>query len=201
MSIKAVLFDLGKVLIHFDFEPAFKKLAKHSGKSPDEIRGFFASSELEVLYDGGKISSRDFYRRVCRALGLTLSYGEFEALWNNIFKPVPGMSALVDRLERTHRLVLISNTNEMHFNFVKKHYPVLKKFSRHIVSYKEKIRKPDSRIYRKALSACKAKPHEVVYIDDREDLTSAAKELGFHVHTFKNDRPKLEQLLKKHGVL
>ena len=201
MSIKAVLFDLGKVLIHFNFEPAFKKLAKHSRKTPEEIRAFFASSELEVLYDGGKISSRRFYREVRRSLGFDLSFEEFQTLWNGIFKPVPGMAALVARLERTHRLVLISNTNAMHFAHVKKRYAVLKKFHRHIVSYKEKIRKPDERIYRKALSACRARSHEVVYIDDREDLTDAAKELGFHVHTFKNDRPKLEKLLKKHGVL
>ena len=89
----------------------------------------------------------------------------------------------------------------MHFSFVKKRYPVLKKFHSHILSYQEKVRKPDARIYRKALRACGAKAREVLYIDDREDLTSAAKELGFHVHTFKNDRPKLEKLLRKHGAL
>jgi HAD superfamily hydrolase (TIGR01509 family) len=89
----------------------------------------------------------------------------------------------------------------MHFAHVKKHYPVLKNFQRHVLSFKEKVRKPDERIYRKALAAARAQAHEVIYIDDREDLTSAAKELGFHVHTFRNDRPKLEKLLKKHGVL
>ena len=201
MSIKAVLFDLGKVLIHFDFDPAFKGLAKHCGKKPEEIRAFFASSELEVLYDGGKITSRHFYREVKRELGFSLTYAQFQRLWNEIFTPVPGMAALVARVGRSHRLVLVSNTNAMHFSFLKKNYPVLKKFDRHILSYKEKIRKPDERIYRTALKACRAEAHEVVYIDDREDLTSAAKELGFHVHTFKNDRPKLERLLQKHGVL
>jgi len=201
MSIKAVLFDLGKVLIHFDFDPAFKRLAKHCGRKPEEIRAFFASSELEVLYDGGKITSRRFYQEVKRGLKFSLTYEQFERLWNGIFKPVPGMAALVHRVGRTHRLVLVSNTNAMHFAHVKKRYPVLKKFSHHILSYKERIRKPDERIYRAALKACRAKAHEVVYIDDREDLTSAAKELGFHVHTFKNDRPKLEKLLQKHGVL
>ncbi len=201
MSIKAVLFDLGKVLIHFDFEPAFKRLAKHCKKNPSDIRDFFASSELEVLYDGGKISSYHFYRNVKRDLGLSLSYVQFQHLWNSIFTPVPGMAGLIHRVARRKRLVLVSNTNQMHFSYVKKHYPVLKKFHAHVLSYKEKVRKPDERIYRIALKACNAKAHEVIYIDDREDLTSAAKELGFHVHTFKNDRPKLEKLLRKHGVL
>ncbi len=201
MSIKAVLFDLGKVLIHFDFEPAFKRLAKYCDKSPAQIRDFFSNSELEVLYDGGKISSHKFYREVKLKLGLSISYAQFRRHWNAIFRPVPGMAALVHRVGLKKRLVLVSNTNAMHFAHLKKSYPVLKKFHVHILSYKERVRKPDERIYRTALKACRAKAHEVVYIDDREDLTSAAKELGFHVHTFKNDRPQLEKLLKKHGVL
>ena len=138
MSIKAVLFDLGKVLIHFDFDPAFKRLAEHSGKRPDEIRAFFASSELEVLYDGGKITSRHFYLKIKQGLGLSLTYAQFQRIWNKIFTPVPGMAALVARVGRSRRLVLVSNTNAMHFAFLKKRYPVLKKFDRHILSYKEK---------------------------------------------------------------
>ncbi len=156
MSIKAVLFDLGKVLIHFDFEPAFRRLAKHCKKTPKDIRAFFASSELEVLYDGGKITSYDFYRKVRLGLGFSLSYKQFQRLWNSIFTPVPGMAGLVHRIGRRKRLVLVSNTNEMHFSFVKKRYPVLKKFHSHVLSYEEKVRKPDERIYRKALKACGA---------------------------------------------
>ncbi len=201
MSIKAVLFDLGKVLIHFDFTPAFKRLSKRCRKTPAEVRDFFSNSELEVLYDGGKITSHKFYREVKRGLDLSMNYAEFRDLWNGIFKPVPGMAALVHRVGLRRRLVLVSNTNAMHFAHVKKRYPVLKKFHRHVLSYKERVRKPDERIYRTALKACAAKAHEVIYIDDREDLTSAAKELGFHVHTFRNDRPELEKLLRRHGVL
>lgn len=201
MSIKAVLFDLGKVLLHFDFGPAFRRLSRHTGKTPEEISRFFTESGLEVLYDGGKVSSAAFYREVRRGLGFSLTYTGFRDIWNGIFTPVPGMAALVRRLGRKRRLVLISNTNEMHFAYVKKNYPVLGCFDRHIVSYREKMRKPDERLYLAAQKACRAKPHEILYIDDREDLTEAAHELGFHVHTFKKDVPKLKGVLKKHGLL
>ena len=89
----------------------------------------------------------------------------------------------------------------MHFDYVKRRYPVLGKFDRHVLSYREKVRKPDERIYRVAARACRAKPQEIFYIDDREDLTSAAEELGFHVHTFRNDLPELNERLKKLRVL
>lgn len=201
MSIKAVLFDLGKVLLHFDFGPAFRRLSRHCGKKPEEINRFFTESGLEVLYDGGRISSASFYREVRRGLGLSLSYAAFRGIWNGIFTPVPGMARLVRRLGRDRRLVLISNTNEMHFAYAKKRYPVLGLFDEHIVSYRQRVRKPDERIYRAAQRACRAKPREIFYIDDREDLTSAARQLGFHVHTFRNDVPKLRDALKTHGLL
>jgi len=200
-KIKAVLFDLGKVLLSFDFGPAFRRLEKHGAKNAAEIRRFFVRTGLEVLYDGGKISSREFYLEVKRGLGLEISFTRFRAVWNDIFTPIGPMVRLVGRLHGKKRLVLISNTNAMHFDYVKKRYAVLKKFDRHILSYKEKVRKPDPRIYRRASAACRAHPHEIFYIDDREDLTEAAKDLGFHVHTYKNDLRSLTAALKKKGVL
>lgn len=202
MSIKAVLFDLGKVLIRFDFTPAFRKLSRHTGKAEHDIADFFVQSGLEVLYDGGKISSRSFYRQVKEGLGLTMSYEGFRRVWNGIFTPVPGMAALVRRLERDgRRLVLVSNTNQMHFEYCKRRYAVLGRFDRHVLSYKVKRRKPDAHIYREAARACRAHPREIFYIDDRHDLTEAARDLGFHVYTFKNDRPQLVAEMKKRGLL
>ena len=201
MSIKAVLFDLGKVLLHFDFDPAFKRLSRHSGKKEQQIRGFFAASELEVLYDGGQISSGEFHRRICDGLGISVGFNRFRNIWNGIFTPVPGMANLVRRLHGKKRLVLISNTNAMHFEYVKQRYPVLGRFDRHVLSFEEKVRKPDARIYRTAQSACRAKPEEIFYIDDREDLTSAAQELGFHVHTFRGDLSKLNKQMAELKIL
>lgn len=200
-KIKAVLFDLGKVLLNFNFEPAFRRLEKRGAKNAAQIRRFFLRSGLEVLYDGGKISSREFYLEVKRGLGLEISFTQFRAVWNDIFTPIAPMIRLVGRLHGKKRLVLISNTNAMHFDHVKKRYAVLKKFDRHVLSYKEKVRKPDPRIYQVASAACRAHPHEIFYIDDREDLTDAARDLGFHVHTYRNDLGSLTAALKSKGVL
>ncbi len=202
VKIKAVLFDLGKVLLSFNFEPAFRRLAKHGAGDPQEVRLFFIRSGLEVLYDGGKISSRDFYTAVKRGLNLkNLSFSQFRLVWNNIFTPITPMVRLVGRLHGKKRLVLISNTNAMHFEHAKDRYAVLRKFDDHVLSYKAKVRKPDPRIYRLASKACRASPREIFYIDDRKDLTQAARELGFHVHTYKNDFGALESALKRKGVL
>ena len=198
--IRAVLFDLGKVLFHFNFNPAFLKLSKHCLQSPRDIETYFIQSGLEVLYDGGKLSSRQFYAQVKKALTLRLGFEEFKKTWNGIFTPIAPMIRLVGRLKASHRLVLISNTNEMHFNFLKKH-PVFKNFDRVVLSYKEKMRKPDERFYRLAAKACKARPREIFYIDDRADLTEAAEALGFNAFTFNNNPQELIQTMRRMGIL
>lgn len=200
-KIKAVLFDLGKVILHFDFTPAFKKLSASSSLTPLQIDDYFRQSGLEVLYDGGKITSKKFYQEVKKALDHGLSFAEFRDVWNRIFTPNERIVSLISELKGRYRLVLISNTNAMHFEYVIKRYPVLGHFDKHILSFKEKIRKPDERIYRTAIRACRAKAHEILYIDDRSDLTEAAEKIGLHTFTFKNNADTLIQRMKKLEIL
>ena len=200
-KIKAVLFDLGKVIVHFNFDPAFKKLSRASSLSPKDIEDYFIASGLEVLYDGGKISSAEFYRQVKKATGLRLDYAAFKKVWNGIFTPNQPIVRLIRRLSPRYRLVLISNTNAMHYAYIRQKYSILDQFDQLILSYKEKIRKPDERIYRKAEKACRARAAEILYIDDRADLTEAADSLGFNTFTYKNNPEALIQTMKKLGIL
>ncbi len=201
VKIRAVLFDLGKVICHFNFETAFRRLAKASKKSERDIEDYFVASGLEVLYDGGKITTAEFHRQVKKALGHGLDLQEFERIWNGIFKANAPMIRLIRRLKKSgYRLVLLSNTNEMHSRYLFATYSVFELFDRRIVSWKEKRRKPDHALYRTAVRACKARPAEVFYIDDREDLTSEAAELGIVTYTYKYDTPALLRRMKELGI-
>jgi len=201
-GVKAVLFDLGKVILNFNFEPAFQRLALDTALAPQDIENYFMQSGLEVLYDGGKISSFAFHRRVKKALKHSLNFQQFKKIWNEIFTPNHAILRLIRHLKKSgYRLVLISNTNPMHFEYIRKKYPILMKFDRLIVSYKEKIRKPDERIYQKAIRACQAQPAEIFYIDDRSDLTEAASAIGLNVFTFKNNPKQLIRSMKEANIL
>lgn len=199
--IKAVLFDLGKVILDFDFTPAFKRFSRETGLDERDIRDFFAHSGLEVLYDGGKISSAEFHRLVKQALRHELAPAGFRRIWNDIFTPNHDIIRLIGRLKGLrYRLVLVSNTNAMHYEHIRKRYAVLGHFDRHVLSFKEKRRKPDEKIYRTAARACRAKPSEILYIDDRSDLTEAARELGFHVFTYKKNTAELVRKMEGLGI-
>ncbi len=199
-KIKAILFDLGKVLVHFNFDPAFKKFSKVSGLPVKDIEDYFVNSGLEVLYDGGKISSRVFYSQVCRALDMNISFERFRSVWSAIFTPKKDMIGLLRRLSKNYRLVLVSNTNQIHFEYIRKKYAFMALFSRTVISYKEKMRKPDEAIYLKSALACKASPEEIYYIDDRHDLTEAAKAIGFNVFTYRNNFKELLFDMKSKGI-
>ena len=199
--IKAVLFDMGKVILDFNFKPAFRRVARSAPLDAAAVEDYFCRSGLEALYDGGKISSFTFYKEVKRVLEHTMSYAQFKSAWNNVFTENKQIARLIRRLSRDTRLVLISNTNAMHYEYVRKKYPVLGYFDAHVLSFKEKIRKPDERIYQTAAKACHAKPEEIFYIDDREDLTDAAKELGFHTFMFKHNPRDLIKKMKGLKIL
>jgi glucose-1-phosphatase len=200
-KIKAILFDLGRVLVDFDFTPAFERLARTCRLSPREIEEYFLESGIEVLYDGGKIGSREFYRQIKEGIGHGQDYRVFKRTWNEIFTPIVPMVKLLESLKGRYLLALISNTNPMHFVYLWKKYPFMKRLDRIVLSYEEKIRKPDERIYRKAARLCRAAPHEIFYIDDRPDLTEAAGELGFVTFTYRKNHEELLRQLKMHRVI
>ncbi len=196
--IKAILFDLGRVIVDFDFTPAFLRLSRSCSTSPEKVRDYFHRSGLEVSFDAGKISNKDFYQTVKRSLGHTLNYREFTDVWNKIFTPNRAMIGLLRKLGPRYRLVLISNTNSMHYRYLRSRYKnTFQHFDRIILSFKEKVRKPDDRIYRKAIRACQAKPREIFYVDDREDLTDAAASLGLETFTFKNNPKELVRHMRR----
>ena len=197
---KAVLFDLGKVILDFDFTPAFDRLSKHCALDPEEIKSYFSASGLEVLYDGGKISSVEFYREVKKGLNYRLGFTRFKKIWNEIFTLNPEVAQIIQNAKEDYRLVLVSNTNAMHFDYIRVKYPLLRHFDRFILSYKEKARKPDPKIYKKAIRACRANPEEILYIDDREDLTEAAGTLGLHTFTFKKNAGELLKKMAGLGI-
>jgi len=202
LAFQAVLFDLGKVLVHFNFDPAFRRLSKECGCDAKEIEDYFVESGLEAPYDSGQISSLQFYTQIRRGLALKCDYRGFRKTWNEIFKVNRAVTNLLPKLKRKGcRLVLISNTNALHWEYIRKKYVFLKWFDRLIISYRERMRKPDERIYRLAARHCRAKPERILYVDDREDLIRAAGAIGFKTFLYKNNTRELIKFLEAHRLL
>ncbi len=201
--IKTFWFDLGNVILPFDFTPAFKRLSRRHGTPAEDIRAFFKERAwLEAACDTGEVTAHTLYRMLRKHFGWSkLTYAEFKTVWNDIFKENHEVSDLIRRLRRAgYRLILVSNTNKLHFDHIAKRYPVMKEFHHHVLSYKIRTRKPEKKMYRHALKLSRAKKHEIFYADDRSDFTGAAAGHGVHVHTFTRASLLKRALKKHHGI-
>ena len=196
--IKAVIFDLGNVLINFDHTIAAKRIAALCDKSPQEIYQLFFDSNSTQLFEEGKICASDFFFSVKEMLGLLIGYEEFLSIWNGIF-------FLTDDNRKVHRLVkalrpayttaLLSNINELHFQYLKKSFPVFDVFDHLFASYEMGFIKPDPRIYKKTLSLLALTPQETFYVDDRPELIAKACELGMRAFVYTGPEQLRKDLL------
>lgn len=201
--IKTFWFDLGNVILPFDFTPAFKRLSRRHGTPAEEIRAFFKERPwLEGACDTGEVTAYALYRMLRKHFSWKrLTYAEFTAAWNDIFRENREVSGLIRRLRQNgYRLILVSNTNKLHFDHIARRYPVMKQFHHHVLSYKLKTRKPEKKMYRHALRVSRAAKHEIFYADDRMDFTDAAAKHGVHVHTFTQASLLKRALKHGHGI-
>jgi len=203
-KIEAIIFDLGGVLVDFDHTIAAKKFMGMANKELKVIYDLFFSSGITALFEEGKISAQGFFEQTREMLGLKIDFEEFYSIWNKIFfftEKNLFVYALAKRLKQNYKLALLTNVNIMHFEYLKKNFPVFDVFHTVLTSFEVGFTKPSPLIYQKALSALKVDVAEkVFYTDDREDLIKEASALGFKAHVFKGSE-KLLQDLKKSGVL
>ena len=194
-----IAFDLGNVLIRVDHLRFCRRLAVYTSASPQEIFQYVFHGPLEPAYDTGKISSEDFHRGVCEHFGLTLPFDRFARYWRDIFAPLEGMAEMVARLLDRYPLFLVSNTNALHFDYIRDMCPYLDRFRQLILSYEVGSRKPEPGIYQTLIRATGGPPEACLFIDDKEPFVAAARDQGLQAWQF-TSAADLEARLAKLGV-
>lgn len=186
-KIESVIFDLGNVLIDFDHRLAARRISGFADKSGEEIFALFFDSELTALFEAGKISPLQFFLKVKEILKLRLDYGQFVPIWNEIFffsQKNLDVYNLASALSGHYKITLLSNINVLHFEYIKKTFPVLDIFHNIITSFELGLRKPQSQIYEKALEITATFPNKTFYTDDRPELVASARKLGIQAFVF-----------------
>jgi len=197
--IQTVISDLGNVLLHFDHMQSCRELAKSCPLSPEQIYDSMFESGLVREYELGRISSAEFARMSMERLNVHLEMDLIREIWSDIFYPVSGMEALMTSLKGTYRLVLLSNTNEWHFEHCHKKFPVVRLFEHLALSYRLGCQKPDREIFERALAMANARPEETLYVDDMPAYVESARRLGMKAVCFK-DRDRLRDEMRSAGM-
>jgi HAD superfamily hydrolase (TIGR01509 family) len=197
LKIDAIAFDLGNVLVAADHLRFCRPFGALAGLSPEEVYARIFASDLEPGYDTGRLSSEDFYRRVLALFNLALPYPRFCELWNEIFAPLGDMEQTVARLAGRYPLYLLSNTNPLHFQYIKQHYPLLRHFRRLILSYEVGSRKPEPGIFQALIRETGLPPARCLFLDDKPPFVTAARDHGLVAWHFVSPRDFKEQMRRE----
>jgi len=180
-SIRAIVFDFGRVICTFDLQRLIANLSRVTGAHPDEVRAHMpAVGALAVHYETGLLTSDEFFRKVSSLTGVHLEQEVFRQAYCDIFTPIPTTHELIRALKPHYKLALVSNTSEWHFEYGIKPVEVFPLFDTVTLSFQVGAMKPAEEVYRDALRKLELPARACVYIDDLAENVRAAAGLGFH---------------------
>lgn len=197
--VRAIFFDLGNVLVRFDPAILEEALEPFSKTEKGKVTEYLLESENVDKYMEGRLSASSFYAKTCRLFKMKIKFGEFYSIWNSIFFPYPEVEEIVKRIKENYpevKIILISNTNNEHFEFIKKNYKVLELFDGFAVSHEVGRCKPHPDIFQEALKLSGTLPKDTFYTDDRLDLIEAARVLGLRAFQFTGHEKLISDLAK-----
>jgi FMN phosphatase YigB (HAD superfamily) len=195
------IFDLGKVLVDFDYSVAAKKVAARSSKSPQDLHAFLGSSPLLVEYESGRLTRQTFYDAIRDTIGFQGDLAEFGGYFADIFIEMPGTIALQAELrQRGFKTYIFSNTNDLAIEHVRRKFPFFENFDGYIFSYEVGGLKPDPEIYVAMEVMTGRRGADLIYIDDREENIEAGRARGWRAILHESPE-KTRQALIGIGVL
>lgn len=199
--IKTLIFDLGNVLIPFDFKIGYQRISALCGCPANEIPLRIRSTGLVQPFETGEITPEHFVAELTKVLGLTATYSEFCDLWSSVFLPDPLVpEPFLGTLASRYRLLLLSNTNPIHFSMIQANYPLLGHFHDRVLSYEIRSAKPAPKIYQEALARAECPPEQCFFTDDMLVNVEAARQHGIDAVQF-HSTEQLQNELRARGVL
>lgn len=191
------LFDIGKVLLDFDFETSLTSLlpAAH----PDPVEALSKLMEKKDTFEAGLISVGDYTNWALETLHSTATPEQFHTAWQNIFTPnLPMWEAIRKLATEGHRLILFSNTNAIHCPQVFTDFPEFDLFHGSILSFEVNSIKPDREIYQHAIAKYSLLPEKTLYIDDLPANIATGNTFAFRTHQYDlTNHPAFEQWLEE----
>jgi len=177
MRIEAIIFDIGNVLVLFDWQLAEQQIRLRIGNDTEEAR-----DELVLLkerFEVGEVSRDVFLRSAIGTLDFRGDSDEFAAIWNSVFSPNPKLEEFIIRLKESLPLYLLSNTSELHLTYLEERFQVLKHFADGVYSFRVQCAKPDRKIFEIAARQFGVTPSRTLFVDDLGPNIESASECGF----------------------
>ena len=183
---KTIIFDLGGVLVHLDWDNVCTPLARLSAQSYSDIMAEIHNGPIVESSMLGQLTPQEFHEALCAKIHVDLAFDPFIEIWNGLLSADDDMASLVKELAADHSLALASNTDAIHFAYSQEHYSVMGDFDRLFVSHKMGLIKPDPAYFHHVLYGLWASPANCVFIDDRAENVRSAQNLGINGLVFES---------------
>ncbi len=198
---KVVVFDLGKVLLDFDYAIAARKIAARGKMTAEEIKRFIDHSPLLFRYETGLVTKQQFYNEICEATGFCGGLDEFVECFSGIFAPIEPMVQLQAAVRQSGiPTCIFSNTNELAISYIRRTFPFFANFDGYILSYEQGAMKPDPKIYEVVEQKSGHRQAEILYLDDRPENIAAGSARGWQV-ILQESPEKTRELIGRLGLL
>jgi FMN phosphatase YigB (HAD superfamily) len=184
MSVEAFIFDIGNVLLRFDYARAHGAMRGMGAGEPD----LAALELLAKSYERGGVTRADFLRQLAVIFRHAGSTDELVHAWQDIFEPNWPMWEFVVSLHGSYPLYLLSNTNCLQHEFIQSEYRIFEKFTDGVFSYRAGLLKPEPEIFALAIRQFNVCPAATVYIDDLAPNVEAARAAGLRAFLYHPDK-------------
>lgn len=200
MNIRCIIFDFGNVIGFFDRAKAAAQLAKMSTCEADFILDNLVNNPGEMAFERGEHDSFEQVKRLQKQFGLSGTPEQITVAYSDMFTPNREVVGLIPILKPTYQLVLLSNTNQLHFEHLLGQFSdTLGYFDYHVLSFETGYRKPEAGIYRHLLNRVGRNSEECLLIDDLQENINSARKMGFQGLVYQPNH-KLAPTLENHGV-
>lgn len=198
--LRAIIFDIGRVLIRVDAARAMQGLAIGSPLSPAELWSAIEKDPLWPDLQVGRLSPRDWHLHLARRLTEGITFQQFCDAWNRALDPTPIQEdAFLAKLGKHYKLALLSNTDPIHVKHMEANYKFFQYFPTRIYSCAVGCSKPNPLIFQHALRGVKVHAEQALFIDDIAEYVDAARALGMVGVQFQSPG-QLTADLASHGV-
>jgi glucose-1-phosphatase len=197
----AVVFDLGMVLVPFDYKIMVKRLEEvEPGLGNHFIESYRNNYNIHRDFERGKISNDDFVDMMLKVIDFKIDSETFKRFYSEIFTFNQNVIDLLPVIKKNYRLFLLSNTNAIHHQYGWKNFSFIQHFEKLILSHEVGAVKPEEKIYRAVEAASGLPSEEHIFIDDIKEYADTPKKFGWDgIHFIGYD--DLVFNLKSKGIL
>lgn len=200
MAAEFFYFDMGNVLLHFDHHRAARQIAEVAGTSEEAVWEALFESDLELRYEAGEMNTGQFYETFCEMTGTRADIKALSHAASAIFEVNFPMIRVVAQLQGAgHRTGILSNTNEIHWQYVcDGRYGLFPdSFDANALSYQIGCNKPEAKIYTRAAELAGVAPAEILYVDDKQENVDGAREAGMDAVLYTTTAGYVDELLNR----